>query len=368
MCKGKELRLVDEYGKDLSDKKGDKIRTGIKIFYSNKRVLKDIELKGNTRIETIGEYQEPFIVAYGANRQLGSQNLTLSDLDDPIASRLSGVTQLYDPEEILSSMDYAASKKGKKSQEHDRLEKLKQLLARVLPDIEKASDIMIDAPNVLGIPTEQSGVRFKTFSGSVPLKALSLGYKTTLAWTVDLAWRLFRHYPESPDPLSEPAVVLIDEIDLHLHPLWQLNIIDELTRLFPRTQFIATAHSPLMVQVAPTANLAVIKRTGNEVEIINDPDVVRSWRVDQILTSGLFDVPYARDKVTESLFKEREKLLDKQQLDKDEQARLQYLDQQLARLPIASNPEDQKAIELIRKAASILKRHIPQSNDSNQKA
>lgn len=357
MCQGRELRSANGNKKGVSRKKGEKIRTSIRIFYSKKRTLADIELKGNTRIETIGEYHEPFIVAYGANRQLGSQNLTLSDLDDPIASRLSGITQLYDPEEILSSMDHAAAKKGPKSKESVRLEKLKQLLAKVLPDIKSAADIKIFAPNILNLPTEQSGVRFKTFSGLVPLEALSLGYKTTLAWTVDLAWRLFRHYPKSPDPLSEPAIVLIDEIDLHLHPLWQLTIIDDLTQLFPRTQFVATAHSPLMVQVAATANLAVVKKEDEEVEIVNDPDVVRSWRVDQILTSGLFDVPYSRDKQTESLFKEKEELLDKQSLSKGEQTRLKYLNQQLSKLPIAPNPEDQEAMDLIRKAASILKRH-----------
>jgi hypothetical protein len=357
MIQGKELRSNNGNKKAGSGKKGKIIRTGIRIFYSRKRVLKDIKLPGNTRIETIGEYQEPFIVAYGANRQLGSQNLTLSDLEDPIASRLSGVTQLYDPEEILSSMDHAAAKKGPKSKENKRLEKIKTVLARVLPDIESADDIIIFAPNVLNIPTEQSGVRFKTFSGLVPLQSLSLGYKTTLAWTVDLAWRLFRRYPNSPDPLSEPAIVLIDEIDLHLHPLWQLTIVDDLTQLFPRTQFVATAHSPLMVQVAHTANLAVVKKEGRETVIINDPEVVRSWRVDQILTSGLFDVPYSRDKQTESLFKERDELLDKPSLTKGEQARLKELDQQLANLPIAPNPEDQKAMDLIREAASLLKRH-----------
>jgi hypothetical protein len=356
MCQGRELRSTNGNKKGVSSKQGEMIRTGIRVLYTKKRTLKDIDLKGNTRIETIGEYQEPFIVVYGANRQLGFQNL--SDLDDPVASeRLSHITWLYDAEEILSRMDHAAAKKGPKSKENDRLEKLKQLLAKVLPNINSAADIKIFAPDILNLPTEESGVRFKTFSGLVPLQALSLGYRTTLSWTVDLAWRLFRRYPKSPDPLSEPAIVLIDEIDLHLHPLWQLTIIDDLTQLFPRTQFVATAHSPLMVQVAATANLAVVKKEDTGVEIINDPDVVRSWRVDQILTSGLFGVPYSRDKQTESFFKEREKLLDKKSLTRVEQARLKYLDQELARLPIAPNPEDQEAIELIRKAASLLKRH-----------
>jgi hypothetical protein len=357
MCQGRELRSADGDRKGGSSKSGKKIQTGIKIFYSRKGMLEDIKLKGNTRIETLGEYHEPFIVAYGANRQLGVQNLALGDLDDPIASRLSGITQLYDPEEILNKMDHAAAKKGPKSKESRRLEKVKELLSKILPDLNSADDIQIFPPDILNTSTDPSGVRFRTFSGLVPFRALSLGYKTTLAWTVDLAWRLFRRYPNSPDPLSEPAIVLIDEIDLHLHPLWQLSIIDDLTRLFPRTQFVATAHSPLMVQVARTANLVVVKKIRDEVKITNDPDVIRSWRVDQILTSGLFDVPYTRDKQTEDYFKEREELLEQQSLSQDEQERLNFLDRQLENLTITTAPEDQKAVNLIREAADLLKKY-----------
>ena len=61
------------------------------------------------------------------------------------------------------------------------------------------------------------------------MSALSLGYRTTAGWVVDLAWRFINRYPESPNPLAEPAVVLIDEIDLHLHPRWQLRIMKDLS-------------------------------------------------------------------------------------------------------------------------------------------
>ncbi len=51
------------------------------------------------------------------------------------------------------------------------------------------------------------------------MRGLSLGYRTLIAWMVDFASRLFERYPNSPNPLAEPAVVIVDEIDLHLHPM-----------------------------------------------------------------------------------------------------------------------------------------------------
>ncbi|MDE0330431.1 MAG: AAA family ATPase [Nitrospinae bacterium] len=77
---------------------------------------------------------------------------------------------------------------------------------------------------------------------------LSDGERGVLALVLDLARRLSQANPSLDDPLSEGhAVVLIDELDLHLHPKWQRQIVHNLTRTFPRCQFIATTHSPQVV-------------------------------------------------------------------------------------------------------------------------
>ena len=368
LCQNKEFSSGAHNNSVALVDKSARINTGVKISFSKKGALEGIKPVGNTKIETIGEYHEPFIVAYGANRQLGLQNLIQSELDDPIAARLSAVTVLYDAEEILQNMDYAAAKKKYEGRENTLLQKVKHVLAQVLPDpkIKDASDIEINPPKILSTSTEPGGVLINTFSGLVPLTALSLGYQTTLAWTIDLAWRLFSHYPKSSNPLAQPAVVLIDEIDLHLHPLWQRTIMDHLTELFPRVQFIATAHSPLMVQAAPNANLAVVQKQDNEVRIVNDPDVVKSWRVDQILTSELFCVPASRDARTENLFKEKETLLDKLSLDSAEQVRLQEINAEIESLDTAESKADQEAMNLIREAAGLLKKHGIPHNDKDK--
>ena len=303
------------------------------------------------------------LFVYWADRSMGIKNLENHSLSDPLASLSSCSTELYDAEEILLNFHYRAaiSEEHREQQNKKRLQQVKQVLADVLPDIQDEADIRILGPKVLGHPDEPSGVRFITPYGLVPLSGLSLGYQTTLAWTVDLASRLYERYPDSPNPLSEPAIVLIDEIDLHLHPRWQRKIMDDLTHHFPKTQFIATAHSPLMVQAATNANLAVLNQNDSQVVIQNRPQFVKAWRVDQILASGLFDIP-ARSKEIECLIADRDRLLAKGgTLDTSEEKCLKELDKKLENLPTAEIQEDQADMDLIRRMAAKLREQFPDS-------
>lgn len=75
---------------------------------------------------------------------------------------------------------------------------------------------------------------------------LSGGYKAVLSVIADIAKRLSMANPDSQNPLEEDAVILIDELDLHLHPKWQKEIVDDLKRTFPNCQFIVSTHSPFV--------------------------------------------------------------------------------------------------------------------------
>lgn len=79
------------------------------------------------------------------------------------------------------------------------------------------------------------------------LNQLSHGEKMTLAMVGDLARRLAIANPGLENPLEGSGVVLIDEVDLHLHPKWQRQIVTKLQQTFPRIQFILTTHSPLII-------------------------------------------------------------------------------------------------------------------------
>ena len=84
--------------------------------------------------------------------------------------------------------------------------------------------------------------------GTIAVRRMSDGERGILALVLDLTRRLFQANPEMRNPVEEAeAVVLIDEIDLHLHPSWQRRIIHRLTDTFPRCQFIATTHSPQVI-------------------------------------------------------------------------------------------------------------------------
>ena len=131
------------------------------------------------------------------------------------------------------------------------------------------------------------------------------------------------------NPLAEPAICLVDEIDLHLHPKFQRTIIQFLTDTFPNTQFIVTAHSPLIVVAAEErpldANIILLKREGDQTVVVNDPVDVSKWSVDQILNSDLFGyVPPRSESLTE-LRAERDTLLAKPKLTKKDQARFERI-------------------------------------------
>jgi predicted ATP-binding protein involved in virulence len=80
------------------------------------------------------------------------------------------------------------------------------------------------------------------------LSQLSDGYKTMIGLAIDLSRRMAAGNPDMDNPLESPAIVLIDEVDLHLHPAWQQKVVSDLLRCFPNTQFILTTHSPIVVE------------------------------------------------------------------------------------------------------------------------
>jgi energy-coupling factor transporter ATP-binding protein EcfA2 len=288
---------------------------------------------------------------YGATRRMGPASLSENWDDDETESLFSDEAYLINAEEWLLQSDYAAlTESPLQERARRRRDEVVEVLIKLLPDV---SDIRFRLPSVEPLKPR---VEVETPYGWVALSALSLGYRTLTAWIVDLAYRLFQRYPDSVNPLAEPAVVLVDELDLHLHPKWQRTIISYLTERFPNTQFIVSAHSPLIVQAATDANIVLLRREGDHVVIDNDVEAIRGWRIDQVLTSDLFGLESARPPEFEDLLKERNKILGKSKLTKADERRLKQLDATIGNLPAGETPEDAKAMEIIRRAAEVLKK------------
>ena len=111
-------------------------------------------------------------------------------------------------------------------------------VSRFLPDY---AHLRVDS-------TERPRLLIDHGRSTVSVRQMSDGERGILALVLDLTRRLVQANSEMSDPVAEAeAVVLIDEIDLHLHPKWQRQIVNNLAAAFPRCQFIATTHSPQVV-------------------------------------------------------------------------------------------------------------------------
>ena len=100
------------------------------------------------------------------------------------------------------------------------------------------------------------------------IKQLSDGERGLLALIFDLMYYLSRANPKLDDPLRDgEGIVLIDELDLHLHPIWQRTVIEKLTTTFPNCQFIATTHSPQLIGECDPAGLILLTKEDGKVVV-----------------------------------------------------------------------------------------------------
>lgn len=102
---------------------------------------------------------------------------------------------------------------------------------------------------------ERFQVLFQTPTGRVPIEALSDGFRSVFVVVADLLLRLSLATEQPDKVLEQEAICLIDEIDAHLHPRWQENVIPGLRALFPKVQLIATTHSEIVVSTVEPKNV-----------------------------------------------------------------------------------------------------------------
>jgi hypothetical protein len=133
----------------------------------------------------------------------------------------------------------------------------------------------------------------------IGFQQLSDGYRSMLALGLDLLRWLLAAFPEVEKPLEAPAVVLIDELDAHLHPIWQQQIGWWLPAKFPNIQFIVATHSPFLAQVADEiGGNIVLRETRGAVQADTEERSVAAWRADQILIE-LFGLRSTRSPIME---------------------------------------------------------------------
>jgi predicted ATP-binding protein involved in virulence len=283
--------------------------------------------------------------AYGASRKMGRSSFTSEKYAMASISLFNDEALLINVEEFFMQADYEA-KTSRSAISTAQRNKVKQLLLDILPEV---TDLRITKSKRQG-----RYVEVRTPFGWVRINEMSLGYKSLIAWVVDFASRMYHYHSTKPNPFAEPAVVLIDEIDLHLHPKWQRKVLGYLSNKFPNTQFIATAHSPLIVQAATDANIVLLKRRGTQVFINNDPEIIRNWRIDQVLTSDLFGLATSRRPDVQKMMDERKNILSKHKISGDEKIKLTKIEQNLGEIPEYETKVEKQAYSAIDKVAELL--------------
>lgn len=183
------------------------------------------------------------------------------------------------------------------------------------------------------------------------IEQMSDGYKIVISMVADLAARMAEANPSMPNPLIGKGIVLIDEVDLHLHPLWQRIILKQLSHTFPNIQFVVSTHSPIIVVGA--SNIAQIVNLSSEKDEMNSG--VNTGSIGQVLLSDWFGLQSLFPPEWDEKIKQRNQLLAKTTLSEAEQQQLEKLNHALSAISYLQSPESIKADNLIKLIAEQLK-------------
>ncbi len=129
----------------------------------------------------------------------------------------------------------------------------------------------------------------------VQLGALSDGFRAYIGWIGDLLYHMCLCCPYGEKLVDHRGIVMIDEVDLHLHPEWQLVVLPTIARALPKLQFLCTSHSPIVAGTVESANLHLVLPDGEMASVLTRPEVeVHGLTSDQILQSSHFGLVSTR--------------------------------------------------------------------------
>ncbi|MWB93147.1 AAA family ATPase [Flavobacterium sp. GA093] len=285
-----------------------------------------------------------FIVAYGASRRLSNE--VFSNFDKNRNARSMNVRNLFDNSSTLNpltawiiELDYRSGEEG--------INLVKEALQDFLPGIVFHS-----------IDKEKKQVIFETVDGLISLDQLSDGYQNMAAWIGDLLFRITEAFRSYSKPLESRGLLLIDELDLHLHPKWQRKLLDFIGNKLPNFQVVATTHSPLTAQQADTGELFALKRNdSNVVEIIPFIGSPKSLLINQLLMTPIFGLETDESYEIQNVKKEYEVLKSKgDSLNDTEKKMMKIVKGKLKNLPQRNlQTSSSKELELLEKIEEKLK-------------
>lgn len=213
-----------------------------------------------------------FVAGYGVDRNLPQPEGTIGRsgvqerLQSLFGNHAISATRFVD-HFVLTENDELADAFGKTLR--SVVKKTNALLPGVL-DIKLRSE----SPESRRDPIERHQVQETigdTRSLLLPTVWMSQGYQSSIAWIADLVGQVLLEAQLGVPPEHMEGLVLIDEIDLHLHPRWQVGLIEALKDIFPKLQFVVTTHSPLVITGCEPDEVIRLERRDGEVTQVDTP-------------------------------------------------------------------------------------------------
>jgi ABC-type glutathione transport system ATPase component len=175
-------------------------------------------------------------------------------------------------------------------------------------------------------------------------------------WVGLLLQRLYDVFPNSPHPELEPALILIDEIDAHLHPDWQRRLVALVQENFPNVQVIATSHSPLVAGALGRDEIRIL-RNGNAYEPSED---MKGMSVQDVMMSSSFSMRSPRATPGEKIISRYLELFAKPERSNPEETEFQELAGKFGELRYGTSEREDR----IRKAVyQVLRQESPEETD-----
>jgi len=161
--------------------------------------------------------------------------------------------------EVYESLELRRQRETGHEIRDPRLETIRRAVAKIIPEA--------DNLRVMGLPPRlHADFQNNSEQQTLPIANLSAGFLSLMTIVMDMARRMAELNPHLDNPLTARGVVLIDEIDLHLHPRWQQTVITALESTFPQIQFILTTHSPQIISTVDAENVRILTWRDGKVE------------------------------------------------------------------------------------------------------
>jgi len=227
-----------------------------------------------------------FAVGYGATRRVElSTSGDTSARQKARSNHYQRVAGLF--EEGMTLVPLSLWLPGYARQNRGRHTQVIHLLNRLMPPACRIQDKATDTPTGTEHLFEMNGV-------ALPFRALSDGYRAYIGWVGDMLYHLCMGAPSGGKLVDTRGLVLVDEIDLHLHPEWQRSVVPLLAASLPHMQFVITTHSPLVVASMESANLYMLGSEDGATRIHRLPERVQGRTAEQILLSPYFGLQSTR--------------------------------------------------------------------------